>query len=310
MRRILRLARLSLVLLAGVLVVAVIVVYAASEARLRRSYQIAVAPLAVSGDPALIERGRHLASAATHCTGCHGGNLGGQVLIDVPPARITPPNLTRGAGGVGARYAEADWVRAIRHGVRPDGTPLLIMPSHNFNALSDADLGAIIAYVRSAAPVDNDPPAFELRPLGRLLLLLGELELPAEQIDHAAQRPPVPPAGRTVAYGRYIATIGNCADCHGAALSGAPTIEPGAPPAPNLTPAGQLQSWTEAGFISAMRTGVTPNGRTLSTAMPWELTGQLNDDELAAIFAYLRSLPPRAYNSNDAIDTAEAATGP
>jgi mono/diheme cytochrome c family protein len=217
------------------------------------------------------------------------------VVIDAAPFRVVAPNLTAGAGGVAPRYSDADWVRAIRHGLRPDGTPLLIMPSHNFAALSDADLTAIIAYVRSMAPVDNDPGAFELRLLGRLLVVLGELPIPAEQIDHGAGPQAAPPAGRTVAYGGYLATIGNCADCHGRALSGAPPVEPGAPPAPNLTPGGQLQGWIEADFITAMRTGSTPGGRALSTAMPWELTGQLTDEELGALFSYLQSLPARAY---------------
>ena len=168
------------------------------------------------------------------------------------------------------------------------------MPSHNFAALSDEDLAAIIAYVRNAAPVDNDPGAFELRLLGRLLVVLGELPVSAEQIDHAAGPPVAPPPGRTAAYGGYLATIGNCADCHGRTLSGAQAVEPGAPPAPNLTPGGELQGWSEADFLTAMRTGRTPDGRTLSTAMPWELTGQLSDEELGALFAYLQSLPARA----------------
>jgi mono/diheme cytochrome c family protein len=294
MRRRRRIALVTLAALAGAVLIGLLAVFALSESRLRRTYQVTVAPLAISADPQLLVRGRHLASAATHCTGCHGGDLAGQVLIDAPPFRAVVPNLTAGAGGVAARYSDADWVRAIRHGLRPDGTPLLIMPSHNFAALSDADLAAIIAYVRSAAPVDNDPGAFELRLLGRLLVVLGELPIPAEQIDHDAP-PAVPPAGRTAAYGGYLATIGNCADCHGRTLSGAPAVEPGAPPAPNLTPGGQLSGWTEADFLRAMRIGVTPDGRTLSTAMPWELTGQLSDEELGALFAYLQSLPARAY---------------
>jgi mono/diheme cytochrome c family protein len=294
MRRLRRAALVALAILAGALLATVAAAYISTEARLRRSYSIAVAPLAIPDDPLLIERGRHLATAATHCAGCHAGNLGGLVVIDAPPFRLSAPNLTSGAGGVaGSYHTPDDWVRAIRHGVRPDGTALQIMPSHNFNALSDNDLAAIIAYVQSAAPVDNSPAAFELRLLGRLLLMAGELELPAERIDHDAPRPTPPVAGPTAAYGRYLVTIGSCADCHGATFSGAPAVEPGAPPAPNLTPGGELQGWSEADFIRAMREGVTPTGRTLSTAMPWELTGQLSDDELRAILAYLRSLPAR-----------------
>jgi mono/diheme cytochrome c family protein len=82
-------------------------------------------------------------------------------------------------------------------------------------------------------------------------------------------------------------------------------LEPGAPPAPNLTPGGQLNGWSEAQFVSAMRTGVTPSGHRMSAAMPWELTGQLTDEELGAIFAYLQSLPPRAYNSDTPLATSD-----
>lgn len=310
MQRIRRLSLIALAALVAAVLTAVVGVYFASELRLRRTYAVIVAPLDVPSDPALLVRGRHLASAATHCTGCHADNLGGQVMLDVLPARVSAPNLTAGVGGVGARYSDEDWVRAIRHGLRPDGTPLLIMPSHNFNRLSDADLAAIIAYVRSAAPVDNDPDAFELRLLGRLLLVLGELELPAEQIDHAARSGDAPVAGPTPLYGRYLVTVGNCADCHGISLSGAPVVEPGAPPAPNLTTGGQVGGWTEEQFIAALRTGLTPSGHHMSSAMPWELTGQLTDEELGAIFAYLQSLPPLAYNSDTPVTTPEETSTP
>ncbi|NTU79254.1 MAG: cytochrome c [Chloroflexales bacterium] len=139
-------------------------------------------------------------------------------------------------------------------------------------------------------------------------MALGELQIPAEQIDHAAPFVAAPPAARTPAFGRHLVTMGNCADCHGAALSGAPSIEPGAPPAPNLTPGGVLGGRSETQFLTALRTAATPSGHSLSSAMPWQLTGQLTDEELGAIFAYLQSLPPRAYNSDQPLATSEANT--
>lgn len=297
LRRIGRFLMFGAAALVTLALVAVAAVYGLSESRLRATYPTAISAPAIPSDAASIERGRVLASAGTHCVGCHGANLGGQVVIDVPPILLVAPNLTRGAGGIATRYSDADWARAIGHGVRPDGTPLQIMPSQNFQQLSDADLGAIIAYVKSVPPVDNQPGATALRPLGRLLLQLGELTLPADQVDHSAPRPPAVPLGRTAEYGRYLSVIGGCRDCHGANFSGAPMIEPGAPPAANLTPLGDLQHWSEADFIRAMREGVRPSGGRINRAMPWELTGKLSDDELGALYLYLTSLPALPYNS-------------
>jgi mono/diheme cytochrome c family protein len=198
---------------------------------------------------------------------------------------------------VGARYTDADWVRAIRHGVRPDGSPLLFMPTANFYHLTDADVAAIIAYLRSLPAVDNQPPASQIYPLGRALMAAGQLSLPAESLDHRAPRVPAPPAGRTAEYGRYLTTISTCRDCHGANLSGGPIDEPGAPPAPNLTPGGALVGWSEDDFIQTIRTGLRPGGSPLLEPMPWQIAAQMTDDELGAIFRYLRSLPALPYNT-------------
>lgn len=290
MGRIGRITIITLGTLVGLALLALGLVYAISEARLRATYNVAVTSPTIPNDPASIARGRHLA-IATHCVGCHAPNLGGQTLIDAPPFRVVPSNLTRGAGGIGASYTTDDWVRAIRYGLRPDGTPLQIMPSHNYHALSDADLAAIIAFAQSVPPVDNDPGKTELRLLGRLLLVSGELELPADRVPTDDTRAAVPPPGRTPEYGRYLAITGNCADCHGANFAGQPAFVPGEPAPANITPAGALATWSETDFIKAMREGVTPEGRPISTAMPWELTGQLSDEELGAIFLYLQSLP-------------------
>lgn len=119
----------------------------------------------------------------------------------------------------------------------------------------------------------------------------------AETIDHTLPPPPAVPVGRTAEYGRYFAVIGNCADCHGVSLSGQPAVVPGEPPSANLTPDGPLKAWSEAEFIHAMREGIRPNGSRINPAMPWELVGQLTDDDLGAIYRYLRSLPARPFNT-------------
>ena len=208
--------------------------------------------------------------------------------------KIVPPNLTSGRGGIGGTYTDIDWVRSIRHGVRPDGKPLFLMPSHEFYKFSDADLGEIIAYVKGVPPVDNEPPETSVGPLGRILTLVeGEL-LPASVIDHAGPRPAEPEPGVTAEYGKYMAWA--CSVCHGEELSGGtpPGGEADAPPAPNLTPRGTLSDWSEADFISTLRTGTTPYGKALDDEfMPWKDIGLLTDDQLKAVWLYLSSLEAR-----------------
>jgi hypothetical protein len=102
----------------------------------------------------------------------------------------------------------------------------------------------------------------------------------------------MPVVGANAAYGRYLS--GLCRSCHGPELTGGQPVEPGAPPAPSLTPGGELRRWTADGFISAMRTGTTPDGRQLDPMfMPWQSVGKLDDDELRALWLYLTSLPPQ-----------------
>lgn len=271
--------------------------YGISAARLARTYDVAPAAVAIPHDSSAVERGRHIAFAIAKCVDCHGRDLGGQVLIDdLAFGRVRAGNLTRGAGGVGSAYSDEDFVRAIRHGIRPDGRSLLLMPANEYYHLSDADLGAVIAFIRSVPPVDRELPANRVGPLARLLDLAGRLDvlLAAATVDHDAPRPaPVPP-GPTAAYGAYLAVVGGCKGCHGAGLSGGriPGTPPDFPAATNLTPAG-IGAWTEADFFTAMRNGRRPDGSALDPRMPWPLTALMGDDELRALWLYLRSVPPR-----------------
>ena len=97
----------------------------------------------------------------------------------------------------------------------------------------------------------------------------------------------------TDAYGEYLAHI--CTVCHGVNLNGAPFGPPGQEVVtPNLTPGGELATWSEEGFINALRTGVTPSGEMLEKKeMPWESFGQMTDGELKALWMYLQSLPAK-----------------
>jgi mono/diheme cytochrome c family protein len=278
----------------SLLAVLLTVVYAKGTMDINSSFSVEPKQIAVPTDAAAIARGNHLAHAVSACVGCHGDNLGGNTMIhDEMIGLVEAPNLTTGHGGVGGTYTDADFVRAIRHGVGKDGRGLLIMPSKAFSSLSDEDLGAVIAYVRSVPPVDNETEPIHIKPFGRLLAAMGAFGdvVSAKVIDHDAQRPVSVAAAVTPQYGGYLVDVADCHACHGADLSGGQSGEPGAPPAPDLTPGGELQDWTEADFITALRTGVAPGGRQLSDYMPWKEYGKMTDNELKAVWAYLRSLP-------------------
>jgi hypothetical protein len=210
-------------------------------------------------------------------------------MIDgFPFAKLAAPNLTRGTGGIGAAYSDADWERAIRHGIRPDHTPLMIMPSDAFNRLRDDEVGRIIAYVKSVPPVNNVTPPRAVYPLARMLITFGTPLLTAEKIDHATQRNVAPPPGATLAYGAFLGE--SCTFCHAENLGGQKGGgEPGAPPSPPIGPTSVVSRWTDAQFMQTMRTGVTPEGRKLRNEyMPWQSIGQLGDDELRAVLMFLK----------------------
>jgi mono/diheme cytochrome c family protein len=296
--RALRWIGIGVLCLAGLLLIVVAGVYIASSVRLNRTYQIAPEAIAIPSDAASIERGRHLATSIGQCVDCHGDNLAGKVFLDTPGiVRASSPNLTAGQGGIGRTFSDADWVRALRHGVGVDGRPLLIMPAQGYNALSPEDLGALIAYVKSVPAVDNIPPAIDVQLLGRALFVAGQIQaLAAETIDHGAPLAPAPPAGPTQEYGQYLVRVGGCVDCHGPNLSGGPMpgAPPDAPPASNITPGGQISAWSDADFIKTIRTGVNPAGKQLDLFMPYKYLGRLSDDELKAIYLYLKSVPAAA----------------
>ena len=293
MKKILKWMGIVLGLLVGLVVLAVVAVYAITQARLNKTYSIQVEPISISTDTVTIERGQHVA-VIRFCTECHGANMAGRMFLDDPViGQIATKNLTSGKGGVGGELSDEDWVRAIRHGVHPDGKPLLIMPAGEFYYLSDTDLGAVIAYVKSLPPVDNELPANKIGPLFRVaMVFMDVVTLPAEVIDHTALRPIAPEVGATAEYGQYLAI--SCTGCHGSGFSGGPIplAPPEFPPALNLTPGGELQGWTEEMFINTLRTGVTPSGHQLNNLyMPWQYIGQMTDEELKAVFLFLRSLP-------------------
>lgn len=266
------------------LLVAGLTLYVLGGRRLGRTHEVQTASLRIPTDSASVARGAHLV-AINGCRDCHGENLAGQVMIDAPPFRATAANLTRGRGGIGRAYEDDDWERTIRHGVRPDGRPVIIMPSAAYHALSDRDAADLIAYLKTLPPVDNELPPTEARALGRVLVGAGQLD-PAFEVRTVASPASAPPPGPTAAYGAYLAGA-TCRYCHGEDLRGAQPPEPGTPFAPDLAAAG---AWSLEAFKRTLRTGVAPDGRRLDRAMPISMTRHYTDDEVAALHAHFATL--------------------
>ena len=277
----------------GLLAVSAGGIYVASEARINKTYVVQPQTIDVPTDAAAIAEGQRQFTVRG-CVDCHGADLGGKTFADDPMVGyLAASNLTRGKGGVADDYTDVDWVRAIWHGVGPDGKPLLVMPSNEFRGMTATDLGNLIAYIKSVPAVDRERQPARIGLLFRGLFVGGQIPLvAAERIDHTAPVVSVKPA-ISVEYGKALAM--SCTGCHQANFAGGPL--PGRPadsvPAANLTPAGRLSAWTEADFIRTIRTGVRPDGRPIDNAdMPWQAFAQFKDDELKAIWLYLQSLPP------------------
>jgi mono/diheme cytochrome c family protein len=286
-----------LVLFVLVVVVAgLAAVYGISQHGFNARFSAPEHPLAVASDSATIARGEHVATVRG-CLDCHGAGLAGNILVDQPIiGRLAGPNLT--LGGRGAELDPRDWERAVRHGLRRDGSTLLFMPASEFTTLSDEDLSAVVAYARSLPAVRQTEPNSYAGPLLRTMYVAGQAKLiAAEEIVHTRPHMKSIVAEPTADFGKYLAT--GCTGCHGEGLSGGKI--PGAPPewgpAANITPQG-IGSWTAEDFARAMRTAKRPDGSMVdSTVMPIRLLRHMDDVELQALYAYLRTVPGRPYGS-------------
>ncbi|MFD2270923.1 c-type cytochrome [Undibacterium arcticum] len=126
------------------------------ERKAHRVVKLEVAPVAFVDGPDAIARGKYLYDSRG-CMECHGAQGAGRVVVDDPNGmHIRSPDITTGTGGVVAGYTESDWVRTIRHGITPQGHAVFLMPSEDYNRLTDADLAALVAYVRSLPPVAGE----------------------------------------------------------------------------------------------------------------------------------------------------------
>lgn len=289
----------------GVLIALVVVVgligYIRGGSMLTRKFDYTPDNITVPTDAEAVANGEYLVKHFMLCADCHGENLAGKEFVNDPSfATIYTPNLTSGQGGIGATYTDADWIRALRHGIRPNGEVLMIMPSNEYTHADAGELGDMIAYLKTLQAVDNPIPARKLTTVPRILMGLGVIPaaelLPAMSIDHNAPPTTAPARGATAEYGAY--RVLTCKGCHSPNLAGAPAdAQTGLPAAPNLTPGGEIAGWTEEEFLTTLATGVTPSGRELSPAMPWPAIGTADKEDLQAIWAYLQTLPATPTNN-------------
>jgi len=270
-----RILKWTAITVASIVAVLLIVIYAGSEYRLRQKFDIAAAPIEVPTDSAAIARGRHLLETRG-CEGCHGEGLKGEVFFDQPMlARLVAPNVVRAIKG----YSNPDLARLLRHGVRPNGTGVAVMPSSMFYHLDDADLAGLIAYLRTLPDKGSDTlPATSLRLLARVGLVMGQYKLEPVDITHDAPRAPNGPD--PAARGQYLAKS-TCSECHGQQLEGS-----------EETPALSIVAgYSQAEFARLMREGVPRDGRKLALMgdVARSRFVHFSDEEVGALYAYLSS---------------------
>jgi mono/diheme cytochrome c family protein len=267
-----------------------------AERKRTRVIELTVAPLPYVSDAAAIERGKYLYESRG-CMECHGSDGAGRDVVNDPEGMyVHSSNISPGPGSVVKAYTEADWVRAIRHGVSPQKHALFLMPSKDYSRLTDADLAAIIAYARNLPPATGGGATVPLPFVVKALYAAGAVKDDAEEIDHTLL-PPAPVAETiSVDHGAYVAKM--CTGCHGDGLSGGkiPGAPPDWPPAANLTPgtgSAMVRYPSDAAFASMLRTGKRPDGTAVSRVMPFTTLGKLNDTDIGAVYVFLKALPPR-----------------
>lgn len=274
--------------------------------------------------PERLQRGKYLATALTGCLGCHsawsydlnaqtlapGKEFIGQVMpFEGLPGLIVAPNLTADAEtGLGA-WSDDEIARAIREGVGRDGRALFpMMPYENFRQMSDEDVASVVVFLRTLPAVRNPLPPTE--PTFPVKYLIRVVPQPVEGGVAAPDR------SDPVQYGKYLITMASCEFCHTASERGALVpgmafaggavfkMKRGAVASANITPdASGIGYYDEALFFQAMRTGVV-KARKLNPLMPYGEFKDLTDDDLKAMFAYLKTVKPVKHR----VDNSETPT--
>lgn len=263
-----------------------------------RSAAPAAAPTAA---PEKIERGRYLANHVTLCITCHSernwtlysgpvvpGTEGKGAKLDYLGLNLHSSNIT--PAGIGS-WTDKEVLRALTEGVGKKGEPLhSFLPGGGFRHLALEDAEAIVAYLRTLPSIANQVPKAAAK----------------KAVKPQPYRPePRPNPADTVATGKYLMSVGDCRLCHGENLAGGQKYQiPGRPPivSLNLTPIpGSVTVGSRSTFIGRFKAYRSDGARrlrapadTASTVMPWTDLARMSDEDLGAIYDYLRTVKPVA----------------
>ena len=215
------------------------------------------------------------------CVSCHGERLEGRMMFDGGPfAKVWAPNLT----ALAAEASDQQLAQAIRQGIGHDGRALFIMPSPQYSRLSDGEVAALIAWIRTQPRHGEQVSGIEWGPIGRVVLAAGRLPSALERVEEFRVKQPFN-SGPAHQAGRKIAAQ-VCSECHGADLSGGEPVPDVF--APGLSIAG---AYDQAQFTRLLRTGVSPSGRNLGLMqeIAEKDTRHLTDEEITQLFQYLQA---------------------
>lgn len=296
-----------------VVAVAALAVFVMSRQNLK--FDAPYPKVAASTDSAVVERGHYIVRTVAPCASCHGdpkqleANMAGEevplsggFLFDIPPGKVYVRNITPDPETGLGRASDEAIARALRFGVGSDGRALL--PFMEMQGLSDEDLVAVVSYLRTQAPVHNLVPAHSYTPLGKAL----KATLMANPIGPKETPPAVSPRGANLENGRYLVeSVALCWSCHtqrndatgelsgpryGGATGFVETSDPGhvwAPPNITSDPTtGKLGAMTEDEFVTRFRAGRLLPG----SPMPWQAFSRMSEEDLRAIYLFLKSVPP------------------
>lgn len=306
MKRLKKILKWAAIVLLTIIAVLSVVVAARQNLKFDAPYP----KITTTKDSAVIARGKHLVFSIAHCADCHSSqntdsllalgiepSLSGGYKFDLPIATIYTRNITPDKEtGIG-NLSDAELARTLYYGVGSDGRAIFdFMPFHN---ISESDMQAILSYIRTQPPVHNKIPENDYTVLGRAIkAFLIKPTGPTGAIPKTIS------PDTTAAYGAYMVnSLGNCSGCHtkrdmmtgayiGEHLAGGNEFDEKGFKyiTPNLTPdsSGRIFSWTFENFKARFRLGKVDK----NSPMPWNSYKQMTDDELKAIFNYLKSVKP------------------
>ena len=258
--------------LVAVLILAIVYMNFAFEKAMSRQYQVAeTLSVSLPTDPNEIAEGKRLAQL-TGCIHCHGENLEGGLVVDIPGvARFVAPNISTAL----PTYSDAQLVGLLRRGVKLDGTGAWLMPSQMFQHLHDDDLARIVAWLRKMPAREGTSERTKVHMMGRTIVVLGGFKSAAQQIEEQTG-----PGIDTTSRGGYL-TVNLCSECHGADLKGEEAAK-----APSLVLA---KGYSNDDFARLMYTGIGLGGRTFELMTPTAKArfAHLTPDEIEAIRSFL-----------------------